>query len=174
MVEKRNPLLFIGLVLVAVFAGYFIYDNFIAPKPVGTVGIAEGNLLLDQTIPSVDGGEAISFSDYRGKVLVIDFLAPWCDPCKEQVDVLAEIASINGVEVISINIDRKYDMQSLQAFADEEGIKWFFGHNPTSAIDFEVAGIPTVLVVDKNGLIVHRGYFTTIQEFDVILPKLLG
>jgi thiol-disulfide isomerase/thioredoxin len=174
MLNKKNPLLYVALILFAAFAGYFIYDNFFAPKPVGEVGITMGNMLLDQTIPSVDGNGSVSFSDYRGKVLVIDFLAPRCDPCKEQVGVLAEVASIDGVEVISINIDRNYDMLTLQVFGAEEGIIWFFGHNPPSALDFEVDGIPTVIVVDKNGLIVRRGYFMTIQEFDMILPQLLG
>ena len=174
MLNKKNPLIYVALILVASFAGYFIYDNFIATKPVGEIGITTGNMLLDQTIPAVDGSGSVSFSDYRGKLLVIDFLAPWCEPCKAQVDVLAQIADIDGVEVLSINIDRNYDMAYLQTFAADEGITWFFGHNPTSALDFEVDGIPTVIIVDQDGLIVRRGYFATIQEFDVVLSQLLG
>jgi len=174
MMDKKNPLIYIAIILVAAFAGYFIYDNFFAPKPVGDIGISTGNILLDQTIPNVDGSGSVSFSDFRGKVLVIDFLAPWCDPCKAQVDILAQIADIDGVEVLSINIDRNYEMTTLQAFADAEGITWFFGHNPPSAIAFEVDAIPTVLIVDQDGVIVRRGYFTTIQEFDVVLSQLLG
>ena len=174
MLNKKNPILYVALILVAAFAGYFIYDNFIAPKPVGEVGISTGNMLLDQTIPAVDGSGSVSFSDYRGKVLVIDFLAPWCEPCKAQVGVLAQIADIEGVEVLSINIDGNYDMTYLQNFAADEGITWFFGHSPSSAIAYEVDGIPTVLIVDQNGLIVRRGYYATIQEFDMVLSQLLG
>jgi thiol-disulfide isomerase/thioredoxin len=169
MKEKKNPLIYIVLALVTTAVGYFIYDNFFAPAPA-----QEGDMLPDQTIPSIYGSGSVSFSDYRGKVLVIDFLSPVCEPCKVQIEVLQEIKSINGVEIISINMDRNYDdMQTLQTFADAEGITWFFGHNPPSAIAFEVEGVPTIIVVDKNGLIVHRGHLTSLQEFDTILSRIM-
>ena len=173
MENQRNPITYITLVIVAVVAGYLIYDNFIAPDPVGEIGIQQGNMLLDQTIPNVDGSGSVSFSDYEGSILVIDFMAPWCPPCKEQFPILSVVESIEGVEVLTINVDASYDMESLINFGEDEGITWFFGHSPATALEFEVAGIPTVIIVDQEGKIVNRAFFTTLQDFERILTPLI-
>ena len=172
MVIQQKPVVHIALILIAVFAGYLFYDNFIASDDAET-GIQLGNIVLDQTIPSVYGNESVSFSEYSGRVLVIDFMAPWCEPCKDQIPILREVNNIDGVDVISINIDRRYDMETLIEFGAVEGIEWYFGHNPPSALDFEVAGIPTIIVVNREGLIVHRAYFTTMNDFERLLPDLI-
>jgi len=173
MENRRKPITYIALVVVAVVAGYLVYDNFIASDPSDAIGIQQGNQILDQTIPHVDGSGSVSFSDYRGSVLVIDFMAPWCPPCKVQFPVLSVIDSIDGVEVLTINVDQSYDMESLMSFGEEEGITWFFGHSPATAFEFEVSAIPTVLVVDQEGKIVNRAFFTTIQDFEDILTPLI-
>ena len=100
-------------------------------------------------------------------------MAPWCPPCKDQIPFLREIESVSGVEVVTINIDHTYSMASLNEFREKEGITWFFGHSPFTALEFEVSAIPTILVVDKNGLIVHRGFLTTLSEFSWIITPLL-
>ncbi len=173
MKNQRNPVVYIAIALVAIIGGYLIYDNFIAPDPVGEEGIQQGNLVLDQTIPNIDGSGSVSFSDYRGSVLVIDFMAPWCPPCKEQIPILRLVESIEGVEVVTINVDPSYEMDYLIDFGEEEGITWFFGHSPETALEYEVAGIPTVIIVDQDGLIVNRQYFTTLQDFERILTPLI-
>ena len=65
-------------------------------------------------------------------------------------------------------------MTSLDEFREDEGITWFFGHSPMTSLEFEVSAIPTILVVDQNGLIVHRGFLTTLNEFNIIINPLLG
>lgn len=173
MENQRKPILYIALVILVAVAGYFIYDNFFAPDPIGEIGIQQGNMLLDQSVPNVDGSGSVLFSDYKGSVLVIDFMAPWCPPCKEQFPILRTVASIEGVEVLTINVDPSYDMEFLMNFGEEEGITWFFGHSPATAMEFEVTGIPTVIVVDQTGKIVNRQYFTTLQDFERILTPLI-
>jgi thiol-disulfide isomerase/thioredoxin len=165
--------MYVGILIAALVGGYLIYDNFIKPTPSGTVGIQAGNILLDETITSVDGVEKIKFSDYRGKVLIIDFMAPWCAPCKAEFQELKVVESIEGVEVVTINVDPSYDMEFLIEFGQDEGLTWFLGHSPEAALDYEVTGIPTVLVVDQEGYIVHRGYYTSVQDFQRILPDLI-
>lgn len=173
MSERRSPFLYLVIVLVAVVGGYLIWFNFLQPDPSNEIGVNFGNQLLDQEIAGVDGG-SIKFSDYEGSILVIDFMAPWCGPCKAQFPILYQVESIPGVEVVSVNIDPNYNMTFLQNFGEEEGITWFFGHSPFTALDFEVNAIPAVLVVDPEGTIVYRGFFTGIKDFERILSPLLG
>ena len=165
--------MYLAVALIVIVGGYLVWSNFIKPDETGEIGVNIGNILLDQEIAGVNG-ETVSFSDYRGIVLVIDFMAPWCAPCKTQLSILSEIESVPGVEVITVNVDGNINTTFLEAFGEEEGVTWFFGHSPFTALDFEVSAIPTILVVDQNGLIVHRGFLTTIEDFDRIIPPLLG
>lgn len=173
MSEQRSPFLYIGIVLVVAVAGYLIWFNYFQPQPSDEIGINFGNRILDQEIAGVVSG-SVKFSDYEGSILVIDFMAPWCAPCKDQIPILNEVDSIPGVEVITINVDPNYNMTTLQEFGEEEGIHWFYGHSPFTALDFEVAGIPTVIVVDQEGIIQYRGFFTGAKDFERVLSPLLG
>ena len=173
MSEQRSPFVYLVVALVVIVGGYLVWSNFVKPDGTGEIGVNIGDILLDQEILGIYG-DTIQLSDHRGNVLVIDFMAPWCPPCKEQIPILREIEVMPGVEVITINIDYTYNMTSLDKFGEDEGITWFFGHSPMTALEYEVSAIPTILVVDQEGLIVHRGFMTTLNEFNSIITPLLG
>ena len=173
MSEQKSPFLYFAVALIVIVGGYLVWSNFVKPDGTGEIGVNIGDMLLDQEILGIYGG-TIQLSDYRGSVLVIDFMAPWCPPCKDQIPILREIEAVSGVEVVTINVDYTYNMTSLDEFGEDESITWFFGHSPMTSLEFEVSAIPTILVVDQNGLIVHRGFLTTLNEFNSIINPLLG
>ena len=173
MSEQKSPFLYFAVALIVIVGGYLVWSNFVKPDGTGEIGVNISDMLLDQEILGIYG-ETIQFSDYRGSVLVIDFMAPWCPPCKDQIPILREIEAVSGVEVVTINVDYTYNMTSLDEFGEDEGITWFFGHSPMTSLEFEVSAIPTILVVDQNSLIVHRGFLTTLNEFNSIINPLLG
>ncbi len=173
MSEPKNPYIYLAVALIVIIGSYLVWNNFVKPDETGNVGINLGKTLLDQEILGIYG-QPIQFSDYRGSVLVIDFMTPWCPPCKDQISILRKIETVSSVEAITINIDHTYNMTSLIEFGEEEEITWFFGHSPITALEFEVSAIPTILVVDQKGVIVHRGFFTTMNEFEMIISPLLG
>jgi thiol-disulfide isomerase/thioredoxin len=113
----------------------------------------------DFEIPTIDGG-TIKLSDYRGKVLVLDFWATWCPPCREEVPQLVRIANQNrerGVEVIGLHIDDRgrstaadirkfiaqFDINYTIGLATDEMFTAYLG-------DVETA-IPQTLVFDRSG-----------------------
>lgn len=173
MNNQRSPYLYLAIMLVAIVGGYLVWFNFFQSEPSDVIGTKYGNQILDQEIIGIDGG-SIRFSDYEGGILVIDFMAPWCAPCKAQIPVLNEVDSIPSVDVITINVDPNYNLTFLQGFGEEEGVDWFFGHAPLTALEFEVSAIPTVIVVDQEGVIVYRGFFTGAKDFERVLSPLLG
>ena len=129
-------------------------------------------------------GENIKLSDYKGNVLVLDFMWADCTPCFYQMPVLKAVSeNYTNVEIISINV-HPYETESyLQSFVDyfdnELGLKldWNFGKDPDGSIAqnyVQDGGVPKVYVIDKNGNIYHMfGGYTEYSELSAKLDELI-
>jgi thiol-disulfide isomerase/thioredoxin len=98
-------------------------------------------------------------------------MAPWCPPCKEQIKVFKKISGVNGLSIVSINLDTRYDMSSLQEIAKDEGVTWFYGHLPEAALEYEVTAIPVVVFIDRSGIIRYRGFFTPTEILEQLISE---
>lgn len=127
------------------------------------------------TVPSdVDvrtmDGRTIKLSDYRGKVLVMDFWATWCPPCRLETPQLARLARENrdrGLEVIGLHIDDrgKSSPEDIRKFIDHYGITYTVGLATddmfSSYLGTEDDTIPQTLVFGRDGrLIKHLSGYT--------------
>ncbi len=104
-------------------------------------------------------GEAISLRQLTGKVVVLDFWATWCPPCRESVPELKELTRKYPSEkltVISISADD--DEKAWHEFVAKKGIDWpqFRDSNRQIRISFGVRLLPTYLVIDGDGAIQER------------------
>lgn len=110
------------------------------------------------TLPDIDGN-LVSLSDFRGKIVILDFWATWCGPCTRAMPVLHEWM-INdmpqGVEVFSINIWED-DISASTYYMDENqfAMRLLFGDEQI-AENYQVEGIPCIVIIDGNGMIRHR------------------
>jgi len=120
------------------------------------------------TLPDPEGN-LVSLSDLRGQILILDFWATWCQPCRDAMPLLNEWMASDmpvGVQVFSINVweddppnaikfmnDNKYAMRLL--FGDEE---------LTTA--YGIQGIPFICVIDGEGMVrgVEKGYSPTLKD----------
>ena len=108
-------------------------------------------------------GNEISLSDYRGKVVLLDFWATWCAPCVEELPNVRRVYEKygkNGFEVIGISLD--VDQIDLEAFLLRERIDWpqiFDGKGWENEISrlYGVQSIPSTFLLDRNGFIRHVG-----------------
>ena len=116
----------------------------------------------DYDVPTIDG-RTIKLSDYSGKVLVMDFWATWCPPCRLETPQLARIASENqarGVEVIGMHIDDRgrSTPEAIRKFINDYGINYTVGMATddmfTSYLGTEDNVIPQTLVFDRRGRVV--------------------
>ncbi|MCW4033552.1 MAG: TlpA family protein disulfide reductase [Candidatus Bathyarchaeota archaeon] len=137
----------------------------------------EDQYAKDFTLKNIDG-QSFNLSDYQGKVLVLDFMATWCKPCRIQMKELVEVwQEYEGeIVIISVAIDPTETDEELKAFFQEfEGATWILAKDAPELTQFhEVVVIPTLVIIDQNGNIVlkHPGVIdssTLIEEIEKLI-----
>ncbi|WGO97363.1 TlpA disulfide reductase family protein [Saccharophagus degradans] len=110
-----------------------------------------------EAAPSIPGLE-----QYKGKPVLIDFWASWCEPCQESFPWMNEIkAQYPDLEIIAINLDE--EKATAEAFLKNNtaDFKVMFDPEGVLAEKYQVDGMPSSYLVDRNGNIVkhHVGFF---------------
>lgn len=149
--------LIIGFVLLnlVVFGIVLHYQRSERNKPVG--GRAPGF-----TLPQIGSAEVVSLEQHRGKVVLLDFWATWCPPCREQmpaVQNLVEDESLSEkVQIFSINTDERGPSRvpKVETYLNENGYTF------TTLLDdgrassaYGVSSIPTLVVIRPDGELQH-------------------
>jgi thiol-disulfide isomerase/thioredoxin len=161
----------ITLILIAVLilgiGGFIFYIN-----TSGTVnGIVVGDTAIDIKFTTLNG-TIFNLSDHRGKIVVIDFVTTSCSICVEEFKVLKQIASEGRITLVSINLDGT-TTSDLQKFGNYYELTWIIGNSQKAGIDYQVSGVPTMLVIDKEGVIRYRGYYTSLEQLDRVISQFM-
>ena len=105
-------------------------------------------------------GKTIKLSDYKGKVVIIDFWATWCPPCRKGIPDLISIQNDykNDVVIIGISLDGEKTLKDVPGFVKSYGINYpiVYGDEKVVAAYGGIEGIPTAFVVDKKGNVVDK------------------
>lgn len=113
---------------------------------------------FDFNLKSIDGKE-IKLSDFKGKVVVLDFWATWCAPCRKGIPDLIDIQKNYGkdVQVIGITVDEN-PMQVVPPFVKEFKINYpiLIGTDEVYQKYGNINAIPTMFIIDRKGRIVNK------------------
>jgi len=122
----------------------------------------EGQTAPDFALKS-STGENLRLSEYRGDVVMINFWATWCGPCRQEMPLLDELYTRYervGFNLLGVNIDD--DSRRAMQMIDELGVNFpvlFDSRKEVSKL-YEVEAMPVTVLVDREGTVryVHHGY----------------
>lgn len=121
-------------------------------------------------------GHPISLSNYRGKVVILDFWAPWCPPCRREIPDFISLQNqyaSQGLQIIGIGLDQPNNVAS---FVQQYRINYpvVVGDDAISNLYGGISGIPTTFIIDKEGNIANKFEgFTDRTVFEEEIKKLL-
>ena len=100
--------------------------------------------------------QKISINDYSENAIIINFWATWCAPCRMEMPSLDKLKLLNefkDVDIIPINIGGDTYEKSKEFFEDYNinNLEIFFGSGREFSEKFQIRGLPTTILVDKNG-----------------------
>ncbi len=104
-------------------------------------------------------GKTTKLSDLRGQVVVVNFWASWCQPCRDETAALERVFQrYQGTDVRFVGVATWDTQQAAQDFAKQEGVTYLTGTDAKgdAAVSYGVTGIPETFLVDQNGQIVRR------------------
>ena len=121
-------------------------------------------------------GQTVSLSDFRGKVVILDFWATWCPPCRREIPDFINLQSryqSKGLQIVGIALD---EPDKVKSFAQQNGMNYpvLLGTDNIAAVYGGIEGIPTTFVLDRNGNISGKFEgFKTKEDFEAEINKLL-
>jgi thiol-disulfide isomerase/thioredoxin len=105
----------------------------------------------------------LSLAEFKGQVVMLNFWASWCGPCREEMPILEGIHRKYkplGFTLLGVNVEP--DAKAAEAFLKATPVSFPVAYDPESKVSrlYEVAGMPSTVIVDRKGTVryVHRGY----------------
>ncbi|HHZ79871.1 MAG TPA: TlpA family protein disulfide reductase [Candidatus Marinimicrobia bacterium] len=134
--------------------------------------VSSFNQAPDFTLSDMDGNE-VSLSDFKGNIVIINFWATWCGPCRFEIPDLIDLQEKYNGDLVILGVSLDYDGPSVvPQFAERLGISYpiLYGNGQIAQRYGGVTGIPTTFVIDRDMNVYKRyvGYRPqTVFEKDI-------
>ena len=106
-------------------------------------------------------GDELSLDKYRGKIVLLDFWASWCGPCREEMPNVKNMwAKFGGEQFVIVGISLDHTEKAFENYVKRENLTWpqFFDEQGQLAQLYGVNGIPHTVLIDQDGIIRAVGF----------------
>lgn len=162
------------LVIVGVIAFLVISIPYLFPSQ----DAIEGGVLAPNFTLTDINGDTLRLQEYRGRIVVLNFMATWCGYCHRQIPELYTVYELYENQTVIISIDKdptENEAHLRQLLLDYPYATWYWARDTANlAATFRVSAIPVTVIIDKEGYIqfIHVGLTsasTFISEIDQLL-----
>lgn len=108
-------------------------------------------------------GKPISLADLKGQIVLVNFWASWCGPCRQEMPILEQLNTKyhnKGVALIGVNVEP--DSAAANAWLKATPVSFPILYDVDSKVSklYEVQGMPNTVILDRKGVVryIHRGY----------------
>jgi cytochrome c biogenesis protein CcmG/thiol:disulfide interchange protein DsbE len=110
------------------------------------------------TLPDISGHGSTSLDSFRGKVVVLNFWASWCGPCKSEAPALQELAAKYDGRVTVLGVDSEDTTSDARAFARRYHLRYPLVHAQGTGIYqlWGLTGYPETFIINPKGQVVHH------------------
>lgn len=126
---------------------------------------ATAQIAVGEQAPEVNAAEwinadrPVSLQALRGRIVVVEFWATWCGPCRQSIPELNRMHERFDGEAVFVSLtDEDRRRADIDEFMDEMDMEYIVGTGSTSGTDYGVRGIPTAFIVDETGRIIWNGH----------------
>ena len=124
--------------------------------PLNNIAINEIPKPISSLIFEDFSGNEINLKDYHGKLVIINFWATWCFPCRKEMPSLDSFYQNNNfknLQVFAVNVEQPNAVKTEKFFTDLniQKLKIFFDYNLHFVKEFKLRGVPTTILINKKG-----------------------
>ena len=135
--------------------------------PLNNIAINETPRPISSIVFEDFSGDEINLNNYPGKLIIVNFWATWCTPCKKEMpslDRLYQESSFKNLQIFAVNMEQPNILKTKKFFSDLniKKLEIYFDRNLNFVKEFKLRGVPTTILINKKG----EEFARIIGEFD--------
>ena len=124
--------------------------------PLNNIAIDENPRPISSIVFEDFSGNEINLLNYPGKLIIVNFWATWCTPCKKEMpslDRLYQDSGFKNLRIFAVNMEEPNELKTKKFFSDLKikKLEIFFDRNLNFVKEFKLRGVPTTILINKKG-----------------------